>query len=169
MRPAPCPPALPPGHENGQTWRSLMALAFDEACRAAAEHETPVGAALINADGALLARNHNKTIALNDPTAHAEVLCLREAGEKLGNYRLGGCILAVTLEPCIMCLGALLHARVAGIVFAAADPKAGALVSNLDGAKLPFSNHRPWVLQGVMAEDCGALLKRFFLARRSPL
>lgn len=169
MRPAPCPPALPPGHENGQTWRSLMALAFDEACRAAAEHETPVGAALINADGALLARNHNKTIALNDPTAHAEVLCLRVAGEKLGNYRLGGCILAVTLEPCIMCLGALLHARVAGIVFAAPDPKAGALVSNLDGANLPFSNHRPWVLQGVMAEDCGALLKRFFLARRRPL
>lgn len=146
-----------------------MALAFAEACQAAAEGEAPVGAALIDADGALLARCHNRSIGLNDPTAHAEVLCLREAGDKVGNYRLGGSILAVTLEPCLMCLGALLHARVSGIVFAAPDPKAGALVSNLDGANLPFSNHRPWVLQGVMAEDCAALLKRFFLARRKPL
>jgi tRNA(adenine34) deaminase len=146
-----------------------MALAFDEACLAAAESEAPVGAVLIDAQGAVLARCHNKSIALNDPTAHAEVLCLREAGGKIGNHRLSGCILAVTLEPCIMCLGALLHARVAGIIFAAHDPKAGALVSNLNGANLPFSNHRPWVLQGVMAEDCGALLKRFFLARRKPL
>jgi len=169
MRPQSSPPALPPGHEQGQTWRSLMALAFDEACMAAAEGETPIGAALINAQGELLARSHNRSISLNDPTAHAEVLCLREAGARLGNYRLGGSILAVTLEPCLMCLGALLHARVAGIVFAAPDPKAGALVSNLDGANLPFSNHRPWVMQGGMAEDCSALLKRFFLARRKPL
>ncbi len=168
MRPAPCPPALPPGHELGQTWRSLMGVAFDEACLAASEGDTPVGAALIGADGTLLARAHNKSIVLNDPTAHAEVLCLRMAGARLGNHRLGGSILAVTLEPCLMCLGALLHARVAGVVFAAADPKAGALVSNLDGANLPFANHRPWVLQGVMAEDCAALLKRFFLARRKP-
>jgi len=145
-----------------------MSLAFDEACRAAQEGETPVGAALIDADGQLLARAHNKTIGLNDPTAHAEVLCLREAGARVANYRLTGSILAVTLEPCIMCVGALLHARVAGVVFAAPDPKAGALVSNLDGANLPFANHRPWVLQGVLAEDCGALLKRFFLARRKP-
>jgi tRNA(adenine34) deaminase len=145
-----------------------MAQAFDEACLAAAEGESPIGAALIDAEGTLLAHCHNKSIALNDPTAHAEVLCLREAGARLGNYRLGGCILAVTLEPCLMCLGALLHARVAGIVFAAPDPKAGVLVSNLDGANLPFSNHRPWVIQGVMAEDCSALLKRFFLARRKP-
>ena len=143
-----------------------MALAFDEACAAAAEDETPIGAALVSADGELLARAHNQTITLHDPTAHAEVLCLRAAGEKTGNYRLTGSILIVTLEPCLMCVGALLHARVAGIVFASADPKAGALVSNLDGANLPFANHRPWVLQGVLAEDCGALLKRFFLARR---
>lgn len=146
-----------------------MSLAFDEACLAAAEGETPIGAALISADGELLARGHNMTISLNDPTAHAEVLCLRAAGTLVSNYRLTGSILAVTLEPCLMCLGALLHARVAGIVFAAPDPKAGALVSNLDGANLPFTNHRLWVLQGIMAEDCGALLKRFFLARRKPL
>jgi len=168
MRLAPCPPAHPPGHEKGQTWRSLMALAFDEACLAAAQDEAPVGAVLVDAEGALLARAHNSSITLNDPTAHAEVLCLREAGARVGNYRLCGSVLIVTLEPCLMCLGALLHARVAGIVFAAPDPKAGALVSNLDGANLPFANHRPWVIQGVMAEDCAALLKRFFLARRKP-
>lgn len=166
MRPAPCPPPAPPRHENGQTWRGLMSLAFDEACAAAAENETPIGAALIGTDGELLARAHNRTITLHDPTAHAEVLCLRAAGEKSGNYRLTGSILVVTLEPCIMCVGALLHARVAGVVFAAPDAKAGALVSNLDGANLPFANHRPWVIQGVLAEDCSALLKRFFLARR---
>ncbi|MDO9631357.1 MAG: tRNA adenosine(34) deaminase TadA [Humidesulfovibrio sp.] len=160
------PPELPPGHES---WRALMSLAFDEACIAAREDEAPVGAVLIAADGNVLARAHNRNITLHDPTAHAEVLCLREAGQKLGNHRLNGSILAVTLEPCLMCVGALVHARVAGIVFAAKDPKAGALVSNLDACALPFLNHRPWVLQGVLAEDCGALLKRFFLARRKPL
>jgi len=143
-----------------------MSLAFDEACMAAAEAEPPVGAVLIDAQGAVLARAHNQTIKHHDSTAHAEVLCLREAGARLGNHRLPGTILLVTLEPCLMCVGALLHARVAGIVFATADPKAGALVSNLDGANLPFANHRPWVLPGVLAEDCAALLKRFFLARR---
>jgi len=166
MRPAPCPPPAPPGSQSGQTWRGLMALAFDEACQAAAEDEPPVGAVLVGDQGEIISRAHNRTIAQHDPTAHAEVLCLREAGAKLGNHRLPGTILLVTLEPCLMCLGALIHARVAGIVFATADPKAGALVSNLDGSNLPFANHRPWVLQGVLAEDCGALLKRFFLARR---
>ena len=143
-----------------------MSLAFDEACAAAREGEVPVGAVLVDAKGQVLARAHNRVIGLSDPTAHAEVLCLREAGHKLGNHRLTGSILAVTLEPCLMCVGALVHARVAGIVFAAPDPKAGALVSNLDATALPFLNHRPWVLQGVMDEDCSTLLKRFFLARR---
>jgi tRNA(adenine34) deaminase len=146
-----------------------MSLAFNEALEAAREDEAPVGAVLLAADGTLLARAHNRNIGLCDPTAHAEILCLREAGQKLGNHRLTGSILAVTLEPCLMCVGALVHARIAGVVFAATDPKAGALVSNLDARTLPFLNHRPWILQGVMAEDCGALLKRFFLARRKPL
>jgi tRNA(adenine34) deaminase len=146
-----------------------MSLAFDEACAAAHEGEAPVGAVLLAVDGRVLARAHNRNICLCDPTAHAEILCLREAGQKLDNHRLTGAILAVTLEPCLMCVGALIHARVAGIVFAASDPKAGALVSNLDARALPFLNHRPWILQGVMAEDCGALLKRFFLARRKPV
>jgi tRNA(adenine34) deaminase len=143
-----------------------MTVAFHEACQAAREDEAPIGAALIGPDGALLARAHNRSIALNDPTAHAEVLCLREAGQSLGNHRLTGSILAVTLEPCLMCVGALLHARVAGVVYAAPDPKAGALVSNLDGARLPFANHRMWTLGGILAEDCSAQLKRFFLAKR---
>jgi tRNA(adenine34) deaminase len=146
-----------------------MSLAFDEACAAAHEDEAPVGAVLLAAGGSVLARAHNRNISQSDPTAHAEVLCLREAGQKLGNHRLTGAILAVTLEPCLMCVGALIHARVSGIVFAATDPKAGALVSNLDARTLPFLNHRPWILQGVMAEECGALLKRFFLAKRKPL
>lgn len=143
-----------------------MSLAFDEACAAARENEVPVGAVLVDAKGQLLARAHNQVIAQHDPTAHAEITCLRQAAKAAGNYRLTGSILAVTLEPCLMCVGALIHARVAGIVFAAPDPKAGALVSNLDAAALPFVNHRPWILQGVLGEDCSALLKRFFLARR---
>lgn len=163
--PAAALPECPPGH----TWRGLMSLAFDEACAAAREDEAPVGAVLAGADGSILARAHNRNIALSDPTAHAEVLCLREAGQRLGNHRLTGSILVATLEPCLMCVGALIHARVAGIVFAAPDPKAGALVSNLDARSLPFLNHRPWIVQGVMAGECGALLKRFFLARRRPL
>lgn len=166
MRPAPIPPALPPGHESGQTWRGMMAVAFDEACLAAQEGEIPIGAALFDSTGLLLARARNRNISLYDPTAHAEVLCLREAGARVHNHRLAASVLVVTLEPCLMCVGALLHARVAGVVFATPDPKAGALVSNLDGANLPFANHRPWVIQGVLAEDCSALLKRFFLARR---
>lgn len=165
MRPAPCPPPVPPG-PSGQTWRALMAPAFDEACAAAAENETPIGAVLVSADGAVIARAHNQVIALRDPTAHAEILCLRQAGAAIDNHRLGRSILLVTLEPCLMCVGALIHARVAGVVFAAPDPKAGALVSNLDGAALPFANHHMWTLSGVLAEDCSALLKRFFLARR---
>ncbi len=158
----PVPTECPPG----TSWRALMSPAFDEACAAASEGEVPVGAVLVDARGQILARAHNRTIGLHDPTAHAEILCLRQAGQQLGNYRLTGAILLVTLEPCLMCVGALVHARVAGIVFAAPDPKTGALVSGLDAAALPFLNHRPWVLQGVMEEDCSALLKRFFLARR---
>ena len=94
------------------------------------------------------------------------MLCLREAARVVGNYRLTGTIMAVTLEPCLMCTGALIHARVAGVVFAARDERAGALVSNLDGTALPFTNHRMWTVEGVMGDECSSLLKRFFLERR---
>lgn len=158
---------LPPAEADlGGTWRGFMDLALAEAMQAAKCGEAPVGAVLLSAKGEVLAGARNESIRLNDPTAHAEILCLRRAGEKLSNYRLTGSILVVTLEPCLMCVGALIHARVAGVVFGAADPKAGALVSNLDGAALPFANHRLWVVPGVLAEECGAALKRFFLQRR---
>ncbi len=159
----PTPPPEPP---EGVTWRSLMDLALREAAHASAHGEAPVGAVLMAPDGNILAGAHNSPISLNDPTAHAEILCLRQAGKKLGNYRLNGCVLAVTLEPCLMCVGALIHARIAGVVFGARDERAGALVSNMDGAALPFANHRMWTVEGVMAEECSTLLKRFFLNRR---
>lgn len=166
--PRPLPPrTMPPDEADlGGTWRGFMDLALAEALQAARDGEAPVGAVLLSSRGEVLASGRNQSIGLNDPTAHAEILCLRRAGEKLSNYRLTGSILVVTLEPCLMCVGALLHARVAGVVFGAADPKAGALVSNLDGAALPFANHRLWVLGGVLAEECGGLLKRFFQQRR---
>lgn len=143
-----------------------MDVAFGEACKAQAMGEAPVGAALFSASGELVAKAHNQPISLNDPAGHAEVLCLRRAGTALSNYRLPGTILAVTLEPCLMCTGALIHARVAGVIFAARDERAGALVSNLNGAALPFANHRMWTVEGVMLDECAGLLKRFFLKRR---
>lgn len=157
---------LPPDPPAGSGWRDLMGVALEEAFCAARCQETPVGAALYSVTGGLLARAHNQPIGLCDPTAHAEILCLRKAAEEVGNYRLTGSIMVVTLEPCLMCVGALLHARVAGVVFGASDPKAGALVSNLGGHALPFTNHRMWHVGGVMQDECSATLKRFFLGKR---
>lgn len=157
---------MPPDAPAGMTWRSLMDVAFEEACLAAKEDETPVGAALFSADGELIAKAHNQPISRNDPTGHAEILCLRKAAQAVGNYRLPGTILAVTLEPCLMCTGAIIHARVAGVIFGARDPRAGALVSNLDGHALPFTNHHIWTIENIMKEECRGVLKRFFLEKR---
>ncbi len=143
-----------------------MGTALEEAFQASKTGEAPIGAALYSANGGLLATAHNQPIASCDPTAHAEILCLRRAAEQVGNYRLTGSIMVVTLEPCIMCVGALIHARVAGVVFGASDPRAGALVSNLEGHALPFTNHRMWYVGGVMEDECSATLKRFFLGKR---
>lgn len=143
-----------------------MDMAFQEACKAGRKDEAPIGAALFSQDGELIASAHNQPIGLNDPTGHAEMLCLRKAAERVGNYRLSNTILAVTLEPCLMCTGAIIHARVSGVVLGALDPRAGALVSNLDGHALPFTNHAIWVINGVMEEECGGLLRRFFLEKR---
>lgn len=143
-----------------------MGIPLEEAFRASKAGEAPIGAALFSATGGLLAAAHNQPIDSCDPTAHAEILCLRRAAEHVGNYRLTGSILVVTLEPCLMCVGALIHARVAGVVFGTKDPRAGALVSNLDGHALPFTNHRMWYVGGVMEEECSAALKRFFLGKR---
>ena len=143
-----------------------MGLALDEARRAADHGEVPVGCVLTDASGRILAFGRNKPIEACDPTAHAEIVALRKAAGALCNYRLTRTYLVSTLEPCLMCVGALIHARVAGVVFGAADRKSGALISHLPGYALPFANHHLAVLGGVRAEECGALLSDFFARRR---
>lgn len=143
-----------------------MLLALREAARGARAGEVPVGAVLVGADGAVLARGHNRPIAGNDPTAHAEIIVLRRAARRLGNYRLPGTTLYVTVEPCPMCAGALVWARVRRVVFGAADPKAGAvrtLYRLLEDQRL---NHRVEVVEGVLVEECRELLQSFFRKRR---
>jgi tRNA(adenine34) deaminase len=139
------------------------ALALARAARA--RGEVPVGAIVVK-DGAIIGRGGNAPIAASDPTAHAEIAALREAGQALGNYRLPGCELYVTIEPCAMCAGAILHARIARVVFGARDPKTGACGSVIDLFAQPRLNHHASVTGGVRAEDCGKLLSDFFAKRR---
>ena len=160
---------MPPSPLSGSAAdadRALMAQALACAREAEAAGEVPVGAVIADAAGAVLVRAANAPIARHDATAHAEILALRAAGEVLRNYRLPGCVLYVTLEPCPMCVGALVHARVARIVYGAADPKSGACGSAFDLASSAKVNHRIEVLGGVLAEESAALLRRFFAARR---
>jgi len=143
-----------------------MREALAEARQALAEGEVPVGAVVVSA-GEVIGRGHNSPVSLGDPTAHAEVLALRDAARKVGNYRLPGGTLYVTVEPCPMCAGACLQSRVARVVFGARDPKAGALVSLyrlVDDSRLP---HRAQVVEGVLVEECGALLRMFFRQKRA--
>nr|WP_274600754.1 tRNA adenosine(34) deaminase TadA [Ectothiorhodospira mobilis] len=146
--------------------RHWMARALERARQSAAEGEVPVGAVIVR-DGRILGEGRNRPIALADPTAHAEILALRAAGRAEGNYRLPGSTLYVTLEPCGMCLGAMVHARVGRLVFGAGDPKTGAVGGCVDLTDLPIHNHRIAVQGGVMAGDCGSLLRDFFRARRA--
>ena len=143
-----------------------MEQALACAREAEANGEVPVGAVIVDSAGVPLARAANAPIAAHDATAHAEILALRAAGRALGNYRLPGCVLYVTLEPCAMCVGALVHARVARIVYGAPDPKTGACGSVFELSSSPKLNHRMEVTGGVLAEESAALLKRFFAARR---
>lgn len=143
-----------------------MHRALEQARQGAERGEVPVGAVLLNPKGEVLAEAYNAPEGLNDPSAHAEVLALRRGAEKIGNYRLSGCILVATLEPCLMCLGALIHARIGGLVFGARDLKSGALVSRMDGADLTFVNHRFSYLDGILADESNAMLKDFFTNRR---
>ncbi|CAL1238845.1 tRNA adenosine(34) deaminase [Candidatus Methylocalor cossyra] len=140
-----------------------QALALAE--RAAAMGEVPVGAVLVK-DGEIVGEGWNCPIATHDPTAHAEIVALRAAGAKLGNYRLVDSSLYVTLEPCVMCMGAIVHARVKRLVYGAADPKRGAAGSALQLAEVEFLNHRVEVLGGILADVCGTRLKAFFQNRR---
>jgi tRNA(adenine34) deaminase len=139
--------------------------ALVEARAALAHGDVPIGAVVVR-DGAVIARAPNRREADGDPTAHAEVLALREASRVVGHWRLSGCTLYVTLEPCFMCAGAAVNARVDRLVFGAADPKAGAAGSLADVPRDPRLNHRPAVTGGVLADECGALLRDFFAARR---
>ena len=143
-----------------------MREALAEARRAAASGEVPVGAVVVGAAGELLARAHNRREAEQDPTAHAELVAVRRAAAASGSWRLEGATVYVTLEPCAMCAGALVLARVARLVFGASDPKAGYCGSLGDLVRDPRLNHRLEVAAGVLAEECGALLRGFFAARR---
>lgn len=143
-----------------------MERALALAGRAEAEGEVPVGAVVVQ-ESELLGEGWNRTIGLCDPTAHAEILALRQAGQKRGNYRLPGCVLYVTLEPCAMCVSAAIHARLERLVFAAADPKTGALGGAYSLPDIYSHNHRLLGQGGLMAEEAGELLRAFFRARRS--
>lgn len=142
--------------------REAMALA-QEAGRCG---EVPVGALIVAPDGSVAGRGFNQPILRHDPTAHAEVMALRAAAEAVGNYRLPGCALYVTLEPCVMCAGAIMHARIGRVVFGARDPKTGVAGSVLDLFAETRLNHHAVVAGGVLADECGGLLSSFFAARR---
>ena len=142
-----------------------MKVAISEAIKAQSEGEIPVGAVIIKY-GQLIAQAHNQPILTNDPTAHAEIIALTSAAKELGRWRLHDCTLVVTLEPCPMCAGALVHARIARIVFGAVDPRAGACGSVFDLVRSAQLNHQIEVAQGVLAEESGKLLKDFFIERR---
>lgn len=142
-----------------------MRLAMAEAIAAEAHGDVPIGAVVVR-DGVVIAARHNERELTGDPTAHAEVLALRDAATVVGHWRLLDCTLYVTLEPCVMCAGATVNARVGRVVFGATDPKAGAVTSLYQVCGDERLNHRPPVTSGVLAEECGALLKAFFAARR---
>ena len=144
----------------------FMREALALAAQAAAAGEVPVGAVVVR-DGAVVGRGYNRPISARDPSAHAEVVALRDAAERLANYRLSGCELYVTLEPCAMCVGAMVHARVARVVFGAPDPKTGACGSLLDLPAAPGFNHHATFEGGLLAEESAVLLRRFFAERRS--
>ena len=144
----------------------FMQLALDEAHAAEAAGEVPIGAIIVDATGQIIARGNNQVLRTSDPTAHAEVVALRAAGVALSNYRLLGCTLYTTLEPCAMCAGAILHARIARLVYATPDPKAGACGSVLSVMNHPALNHRVEIVTGVLGDECSALLTNFFRARR---
>ena len=143
-----------------------MQLALDQAAAAAAHGDVPIGAVVVR-DGQVIAARHNERELTGDPTAHAEVLAIRDAANVVGHWRLLDCSLYVTLEPCVMCAGALVNARIGRVVFGAVDPKAGAIVSLYQVCSDPRLNHRPPVVAGVRAEEAGKLLRDFFASRRS--
>lgn len=156
------PDQTPPAFDDA----AAIGLALEEARHAAATGEVPVGAIIV-ADNRIVGRGHNQPIALCDPTAHAEIRAVRAAAAHLGTYRLAGASLYVTLEPCLMCVGALIHARVARIFYGARDPKAGALGSVFDLGRDARLNHQLEVFGGIRADECAAILRDFFRSHRA--
>jgi tRNA(adenine34) deaminase len=147
---------------------AFMREALAEALRAEALGEVPVGAVVV-ADGAIVGRGYNQPISTSDPTAHAELVALRAAARVLGNYRLTGVRLYVTVEPCLMCVGALVHARVGTLIYGAPEPKAGAVASAMTLLDHPALNHRVEVTPAVLEAECRAVMQRFFQSRRQPV
>lgn len=144
----------------------LMAAALEEARRARDAGEVPIGA-VVALNGEIIGRGFNRPIGAGDPTAHAEIVAIRDAARRVGNYRLTGSTLCVTVEPCLMCVGALAHARIATLVYGAEEPKSGAIGSTVRGAELPGLNHRVEVVGGVRAAECRELIQTFFRERRT--
>ena len=149
---------------NHEKW---MRHALDLAQQAREAGEVPVGAVIVR-DGVIIGEGYNQPIRANDPTAHAEIVALRAAAAHAGNYRLPGAVLYVTIEPCTMCVGAMVHARLERVVFGAREPKAGALLSNLHLHEADIYNHHLGVEEGVMAQECSTLIAGFFSSRRQP-
>jgi len=146
-----------------------MGLALEQAKKAESCGEVPVGAVFID-DDQVIAEAHNKCIMLNDPTAHAEIIAIRDAACRLSNYRLTNYLLITTLEPCIMCMGAMIHARIGGLIFGAREPKAGAVFSKIHFfEKIDWTNHKFCVKEGILATECGAILKNFFKSKRKKI
>jgi tRNA(adenine34) deaminase len=144
----------------------LMAAALDQARHARDAGEVPVGA-VVAIDREIVGRGFNQPISSGDPTAHAEIVAIRDAARRAGNYRLTGATLCVTIEPCLMCVGALVHARVGTLVFGAPDPKSGAVISTVRGGELPGHNHRFEIVGGVREDECRGMLQAFFRQRRA--
>ena len=142
-----------------------MQVALGLAAKAAQQDEVPVGAVVVR-DNQIVGRGFNQPIGRHDPTAHAEIMALRDAASALGNYRLPGCTLVVTVEPCTMCAGALVHARIAQLIFGAREPRAGAVCSSAQVLDNPGLNHKVTVVEGVLEKECKALMSAFFKERR---
>lgn len=142
-----------------------MSAALEEARRARDAGEVPIGA-VVSVDGEIVGRGFNQPISSGDPTAHAEIIAIREAARRVGNYRLTGATLVVTIEPCLMCVGALVHARIATLVYGAAEPRTGAISSTVRGAELPGHNHKFEIVGGVREAECRDLIQEFFRGKR---
>lgn len=147
--------------------QEFMRMALVEARRAGDLEEVPVGAVLVSADGRVLAKAHNRTIADCDPSAHAEMLAIREAARRMGNYRLLNTALYVTVEPCLMCMGAIIHARIERVVYGTRDPKWGAAGSLYSLGEDRRLNHQPDIVEGLLLDECRSVIQDFFRARRA--